>query len=607
MTCKWADDSQSLIMGYFDEIQNSPSEIYYHALSFCPPSSWLCEHYSSELPLVKIVKGFQTTWGVCSRTVSFHDSPHILAHWKDIVAVGFSCQIIILDAVTGIQMSVLHEHTHLVWALTFSLDGTSLVSGSYDKTIKLWDIQTGGVIKTFQATDYPESVSISVDNATIACLYVGGRIGLWDTNPGGICVSTNYDQAHSAIFSFTNPRLLLIASTSGAVLQWNIDGPEPVHGDGIRSQCQRAAFSFDRTCCILPQGIAATVLSSESGAVIARLQIPASHQSCLKCWCISPNGKYVACGADVTIFVWDITGSDPHLINTFIGHTDRITCVSFSSSLISSSMDKSIKFWQIGPIPTEPVATNRKPSNTSSPPITISLQAKDNVAILVDEAGVVRTWDLSTGLCKASFSTKATPNSVRDVQLIGDRTIFVWSTTKKMHIWDTKRRKHHQTTDLVSGFLNRMLRISGDGSKVFVLDCEYLRALSTQNGEIMGKVRLEGRLSDNPLTLDGSRVWVHFEDSQTQGWDFGILGSTPVPLSDIPPDPHSLSLDFINGVRTCGAGPSRVKDTVTGKDVYQLTGRFAKPTITQWDGRYLVAGYGTGETLILDFDCMIPK
>ena len=435
-------------MGYLDAIQNSPSDIYHHALPLCPPSSWLHEYYSSELPQVKIVKGFQTTWGVCSRKVFFDDWPEILADWKDIVAVGFwNGQIIILDAVTGIQMSVLPGHTKSVRALTFSLDGASLVSGSDDETIKLWDIQTGGVIRTFQIKYSPRSVSISVDNATIACVYWDGKIGLWDTDLEKIWVMTGYNQANSAIFSLKNPQLLLIASNS--MLQWNIDGPEPIpiQGDNIREPYDTPSFSSDRTCCISPHGSAATVHSTDSGVVIAKLKAPNSGVRFN--WFISPNGNYAACAIDHTVFVWDITGPDPHLVNTPIGHDKDVTSILFSSSLISSSRDKSIKFWQIGafqtePVPTKRLITDRKLlSSTSSPPLAISLQSKDNAAILVDWAGVVRTWDLSTGLCKGSFTTPAISNSKTDIQLIGDRVIFVWCTTKKMHIWDAKRRKHH--------------------------------------------------------------------------------------------------------------------------------------------------------------------
>ena len=120
----------------------------------------------------------------------------------------------------------------------------------------------------------------------------------------------------------------------------------------------------------------------------------------------------------------------------------------------------------------------------------------------------------------------------------------------------------------ISYFPTTRLRISENGLKVFFLDHEHLQAVSIQTGEVMSRVRSEGELSYDPLIVDGSRAWVCFKDSQTQGWDFGILGSTPVPLSDTPPSPVRPHLDFINGARTPWGGPSRVEDTVTGKEIY---------------------------------------
>jgi hypothetical protein len=50
------------------------------------------------------------------------------------------------------------------------------------------------------------------------------------------------------------------------------------------------------------------------------------------------------------------------------------------------------------------------------------------------------------------------------------------------------------------------------------------------------------------------------------------------------------------------AGPSRIEDAFTREEVFRLSGRYRKPTIARWDGRSLVAGYRSGEVLILDFD-----
>ena len=59
-----------------------------------------------------MVKGVQAKWGTCSRMVFFDDTPCALAHWKDLVTVGLkSGDIIMVDAITGIHMSILSSHT----------------------------------------------------------------------------------------------------------------------------------------------------------------------------------------------------------------------------------------------------------------------------------------------------------------------------------------------------------------------------------------------------------------------------------------------------------------------------------------------------------------
>ena len=45
---------------------------------------------------------------------------------------------------------------------------------------------------------------------------------------------------------------------------------------------------------------------------------------------------------------------------------------------------------------------------------------------------------------------------------------------------------------------------------------------------------------------------------------------------------------------------ARIKNPATGEVVFQLSGRFANPVSVQCDGSHLVAGYQSGEVLILD-------
>jgi len=146
-------------------------------------------------------------------------------------------------------------------------------------------------------------------------------------------------------------------------------------------------------------------------------------------------------------------------------------------------------------------------------------------------------------------------------------------------------------------------RISGDGSIIFLCSSESIEAWSVQKGRIVGKVM--GNLIYDHLTVDGSRVWVYQKYSQTEGWDFGIPGSLPAMLSNLPPPkPH---LNFFDGIEESPYVLSRVEETATGKVVFWLSSkRYEWPDAVQWDGQYLIAGYGSGDVLILDFVNMIP-
>jgi WD40 repeat protein len=48
----------------------------------------------------------------------------------------------IWEAQTGQQLLTLKGHTDWVWSVAFSHDGKRIVSGSADGTLKVWDTQT---------------------------------------------------------------------------------------------------------------------------------------------------------------------------------------------------------------------------------------------------------------------------------------------------------------------------------------------------------------------------------------------------------------------------------------------------------------------------------
>ena len=117
----------------------------------------------------------------------------------------------------------------------------------------------------------------------------------------------------------------------------------------------------------------------------------------------------------------------------------------------------------------------------------------------------------------------------------------------------------------------------------------------------MGKVKEHfPQYSDVFLGMDGSKVWVNFPDQGIMGWDFGVPDPSSTKQCTRPQ--NKLHLDFIGGIRKGRSHLPGIEDTTTGKVIFQPPSRYARPNDAQWDGQYLVAGYETGEVLILDFN-----
>ena len=531
---------------------------------------------------------------------------------NDIVAVSlYSRDIITVDAITGVHLSALSGHTDDMRCITFSSDGTLLVSGDWSGIIKLWDIQTGGVIRTLTGhTNAVNSVSISLDHSMIASGSWDKTVRLWNTWTGECCCTIYGDKhiVNSVSFSPTNPLLLISASNNGIVQQWDTNG----HQIGPAYKGRYVAFSSDGTHFVSWGGSVTVVQNSGSGAVIAKLQISGNNPD--HC-CFSPDGKFVAGCVGEVIYIWDITNSVPNLVGTFVGHAGPIRSITFSPSLISSSDDKSIRVWQFSPPLMEPISTSSEHTPLVLAPIKyVSLQIHDDIVISIDSAGVAKSWDISTGLPNASFQVPAEELRVGsmwgDMQLIDGRWIFAWHVDLHLYIWDTRKGSPHIIDAQWESWFAAP-RISGDGSKVFLLIDDSIQAWSVWTGEVVGEVELEGdvglggrgELCCHPLIVDGSRVWVHFNDSQIKGWDFGTTDSAPILLFNRAPDSSHLELN----IKWEHANPYRIKDSMTGNDIFQLSGRYANPTDVQWDGQYLVAGYWSGEVLILSFTHMSPQ
>src|SRR5262249_28631367 len=118
-------------------------------------------------------------------------------------------------------------HTDMVWALTFSPDGRTLASGSWDGTVKLWDVASGALVWSGRHASHMHILAFAPDGRTLASSGPDASVRLWDVQ-GGMQLQTLPHPA-SVIWVTWSPdgRLLASGDVEGSIRLWKVEQNEP--------------------------------------------------------------------------------------------------------------------------------------------------------------------------------------------------------------------------------------------------------------------------------------------------------------------------------------------------------------------------------------------
>ncbi|MCG5061342.1 MAG: protein kinase [Limnoraphis sp. WC205] len=252
------------------------------------------------------------------------------------------------DTKTGALLQNFAGDLSQITSVDFSPDGGEIAAGSFYWRVLEWSLETAELFLPLEHQGTVWSVAFSPDEQTIASASGDRTVRVWDRQTGAIVYNfiDHADIVYSVVFSPDGKKLISgskdktvkIMDLTTGIVQNSLEG----HTDEVRT----VAITSDGQI-IVSGGYDDTVRiwDANTGQLLKTLT---GHTGDILAVAISPDGKIIASASkDRTLKIWNLATGE--LLNTLSGHTDEVYTVTFSpdSKMIASgSKDRTIKLWQ---------------------------------------------------------------------------------------------------------------------------------------------------------------------------------------------------------------------------------------------------------------------
>jgi len=401
------------------------------------------------------------------------------------------------------------KHSDMVSSVDITDDGLA-VSGSMDKTIRVWDIEKRKLKRTIH-TGRPILGLAVVSNTQRVASFSLNTIDVWDINKP---VSWMKSIRRKGMLS-------TVAGFKRSPLAWAVtpDGSRSItycEDETLRvSDLKKGEFLSDwahniydliTSIVVTPDGNYALTGSVNQTISVwnlrasANLQTATDHKRSVRAVAITSDGHLAVSGSlDGQIKVWDI--EQKKVIRTLDGHTDAVMSIAIIPDgryAVSGSRDKTVRVWDLNQ--GNQICNLSGHHNSVN---AVAIMKNGRYAVSGSRDNTVKVWDIKKKECLETYNDHEDIVGALAMTMDGTRMITVAS-DETMRIWDLNLSKNIEKLD--SHNINEFL-------------IEALKGLGKPDSRVLARHKGKGLINTVAMTQDGKFAVTGGLDGSVKVWD----------------------------------------------------------------------------------------